>query len=62
MKKRGIFIAALGIGSVDPVELWRYATSPDDTLIVEDFSQLNAKVVETTELLCPSKLRIHDMN
>ena len=56
IKNRGISIAALGIGGADVIELWSYASSPDDTLLVEDFSGLDEAVVQTAELLCPSKL------
>ena len=56
MKNRGIQIAGLGIGAADPVALLSYASGPEVTLFVEDFSQLSARVIETGEILCPSKL------
>ena len=56
MKNRGITIVALGIGTADPIELWEFASRPNDTVYVEDFSQLSTKVVKTAEILCPSKL------
>lgn len=55
IKGRGISIAALGIGSADPVELLKYTSSPNDVRIAADFSQLNAAVDGIAELLCPSK-------
>ena len=56
IKNRGISITALGIGAADSVELASYASSPEDIVSVQDFSQLDEKVVETAEKLCPSKL------
>lgn len=56
MKRRGIEILALGIAAADPVELNSYASDPSYIVFVEDFSQLDTKVLETAEILCPSKL------
>ena len=56
MKNRGIEIIALGIALADPIELNMYASKPEYILYVPNFSQLDAKVLETAEILCPSKL------
>ena len=56
MKNRGIEIIALGIALADPIELSMYASSADYILYVPNFSELDAKVLETAEILCPSKL------
>ena len=51
IKVRGIKISAIGIGVADPVELWTYASKPEDTLFVNDFSVLCENVLETRGLL-----------
>lgn len=61
MKNRGIKIIVFGIGSVDFIELFRYASSPDDLLSADDFSVLRESkaVLFTREvLLGPGKLAI----
>ena len=40
IKARGIKISAVEIGAADPVELWTYASKPEDILFVNDFSVL----------------------
>lgn len=55
MKARGITITAMGIGSADPVALWSYVSNPADVIFVPDFDQLAGRVIETSQLLCPSK-------
>ena len=52
---RGIDVNVLGIGQVDPIALWDYASDDDDVRIVDDFSQLDSKVKEVSEILCPCK-------
>ena len=51
IKARGIKISAIGIGAADPVELWTYASKPEDTLFVNDFSVLCENILETRRLL-----------
>ena len=51
IKSRGIEISAIGIGAADAVELWDYASKPENTLLVNDFSVLRKYVSDTRKLL-----------
>lgn len=56
MRNRGITVVAMGIAAADPIELVSYTNDTSLTVFVQDFSELDAKVLETAEILCPSKL------
>nr|XP_058972922.1 collagen alpha-1(XII) chain-like [Pocillopora verrucosa] len=56
LKDRGVYVIVLGIGQVDVIEPWNYASNAQEVLQVEDFSQLDSKVKEVSETLCPSAL------
>jgi len=57
IKQRGIRIIAIGIGAADPMELWQYASTPEDTLLVANSLSLSLLVGETRVLLLgPGKL------
>ena len=49
---RGIAVNVLGIGIVDLIALWDYASDDDDLRIVDDFPQLDNLVKEISEILC----------
>ena len=51
IKNRGIEISAIGIGAADAVELWDYASKPENTLLVNYFSVLRKYVLDTRKLL-----------
>ena len=55
LKDRGVYVIVLGIGQVDVIEPWNYASNAQEVLQVDDFSQLDSKVKEVSETLCPCK-------
>ena len=55
LKDRGFYVNVLSIGQVDVIEPWNYATDAEEVLQVDDFPQLDSKVKEVSETLCPCK-------
>lgn len=55
MKRRGIEIQVLGIGSPDFKELSGYSPDPSLVLGGYDFSELEHIVIEQAKSLCPGK-------
>ena len=57
MQARGIEVMAMGIGQADPIELFKYVSARNYITFVKDFTDLDDRVLEQADLLCPRKLQ-----
>lgn len=57
MQARGIEVMAMAIGQADPIELLKYVSNSSYIRKVDDFSDLDDRVLEQAVLLCPRKLQ-----
>ena len=57
MQARGIEVHAMGVGQVDPIDLFNYASDQSFILLVEDFTKLDAEVTKQANNLCPRKFQ-----
>ena len=48
---------AMGIGQADPIELFKYVSARNYITFVKDFTDLDDRVLEQADLLCPRKLQ-----
>ena len=57
MQARGIEVMAMGIGQADPIGLIKYVSAVNYITFVKDFTDLDDRVLEQADLLCPRKLQ-----
>ena len=57
MQARGIEVMAMGIGQADPIAFIKYVSSVNYFRFVRDFTDLDDRVLEQADLLCPRKLQ-----